>query len=153
MLTLLPVFKGHHCDQLPSGIEFAITFTVVMMLKIPGQVFNCFKRLKAGQLPSGKVELSGATEDGSLGELYAGQATLMKLDQIIGVLTLLLGDFWGFPITMSHMHLRNNPESGCSPDFFTLIFISGLICIVIMGLILVVVGLMLLGIIKKPSKK
>ena len=153
VLTVLPYMKHgiHACDAIPNAFAAAITFMCFGLLKLPGQLYNMYKRVKAGELPSAMVELSGQDEDGNLCELYKGQLILIKIDQLSGYMQLALGDFWLFPLAIRNWDKHNNPESGCTQDAFSLLFIGGVITMIVTGILVLVILAALAGCIKKSS--
>ena len=154
ILTLLPYFHGHTCKAIPSAFAAAIIITVIGFIAVPGKLYNMYRRVKLGELPSGVIELSGQNDDGTLCELYKGQLMLLKFDQSLWYLQEALGTFWFFPLAMKNIQYLHdpdpdnmvNPEEHCNKMVFTMILAFGCIyfiftCITILTLLAVAVGL------------
>ena len=154
ILTLLPYFHGHTCKGIPSAYAAAIIITVIGFVAVPGKLYNMYKRVKLGELPSGVIELSGQNEDGTLCELYKGQLLLLKFDQALWYLQEALGTFWFFPLAMKNIQYLHdpdadnmvNPEEHCNHTVFTMILAFGCLffiftCITVLTLLAVAVGL------------
>ena len=149
-LNFLGYFQGQSCPAIPSALAAIIVYTVVAVCRGPGVVYNCIKRVKAGELPAGQIELSGQAEDGSLCELYKGQLTLLKIDQVLNYLGMAIGVFWFLPIGIMHSDVKHDEEQ-CGHIIYLMIFVTGIIslimaCFAILALLAVGVGC-----IKKPT--
>jgi len=158
ILTVAPYFNGHTCKAIPSAFGVAIFLTVLGLLSAPGKLYNMYKRVKAGELPSGVIELSGKREDGTLCELYKGQLLLLKFDQGLLYFQMALGTFYLFPLAMMNKQYLHDPdpdnmehpEEHCNHTIFTMILVFGCIffaltCIAVLVLLAVAIEL-----IKKP---
>ena len=149
-INLLGYFRGQSCPAIPSALPAIITLTVVSLVKVPGALYNCIQRVKAGELPAGQIELSGQAEDGSLCELYKGQLMLLKIEQAVMYLSFAIGAFWFFPLGMMHRDVRHDEEQ-CARFIYTMIFVTGLIYLILTCIAVLVLLSVGVGCIKKPA--
>lgn len=158
ILNLIPYFLGHSCKAIPSAYACAILLTVLGFLTMPGKLYNMYKRVKLGQLPTPVLELSGKRDDGTLCELYKGQLMLIKFDQALFYLQCVLGTFWFFPLAMKNIEYLHDPdpnnaehpEEHCNHMIFTMILAFGCMYLIQACLTVLILLAAAVGLIKKP---